>query len=305
VGRGLIPVPGGVAGTPLWHLVRAAFEALARREELRGRAPTGFYAQAERPALQAILRGWLEELVIWAEGKPLAGRVHRFGRAQARETLAAVRHDPIRLDLEDPFTPGARLAVEVVGSTGLLVSAGGGDPASLVLTSRSRSGDDRARRQRDRLRAFVEHLALSAAGLSSGPLGALVVRAQGGEHETNPARFRALPAEAARAYLGALVTDLVTGARDAAGLPTGVHPYLLPCEAVFSARDRNKDLVEEIERLRDNYLEKPSLLRFSTVDGPVPEAVERHEPPPAPEARRLAESRFGLYFDLLEEVAGR
>jgi exodeoxyribonuclease V gamma subunit len=303
VARGLID-RAGEAATPLWHRVLAAFEGLARREELRGRAPTGFYAEAERPALQAILRGWLEELVIWAEGKPLSGRVHRFGRAQARETVAPVRHDPIRLDLPDPFSEGARLSVEVVGNTGLVVSAGG-DPASVVLTSRSRSGDDRARRQRDRLRAFVEHLALSAAGVAAGPHGALVVRANGGDHEASPARFRALPAEAARAHLGALVTDLVTGARDAGGVPTGVHPYLLPCEAVFSARERNKDLVEEIERLRDNYLEKPTLLRFSSVDGPVPEAVERHDPPPGPEARRMADRRFGLYFDLLEEVAAR
>ena len=172
----------------------------------------------------------------------------------------------------------------------------------MILTSRSRSSDDKTRRQRDRLRAFVEHLALSAAGLSPGPHGALVVRSQGSDHEAYPARFRAASPETAQAHLATLVTDLLTGARDGAGAPTGVHPYLLPCEAVFTARERGRDLNEEIERLRDNYLEKPGLLGFSSVYGPVPEAVERHDPPPAAEAQRMTAARFGLFFDLLEEA---
>jgi exodeoxyribonuclease V gamma subunit len=304
IARALIGVPaaGQAPEAPLWDRVEATFAALARREELRGRAPTGFYADAERPALRGILRGWLEELVIWAGGKLLTGQVHRFGRADVRESLPAVRHDAILLDLPNPTTSGPeRLAVEIVGHTGLVALAQD-QPASVILTSRSRSSDDRTRRQRDRLRAFVEHLALAAAGRSAGPHGVLVVRSQGGDHEAYPARFRPIPAEAARGYLGDLVTDLLTGARDAAGVPTGVHPYLLPCEAVFSARERNKDLVEEIERLRDNYLEKPGLLGFSSVYGPVPEAVERHEPPSAEQARRLAAARLDLFFDLLEET---
>ncbi len=304
VARALIGGPGaGPADAPLWDRAVAAFEALARREELRGRAPTGFYAEAERPALLAVLRGWLEELVIWAAGKPLGGAVHRFGRADLRERLTAVRHEPIRLDLANPLGgPADRLSVEIVGNTGLLVSAEA-EPASVILTSRSRHGDDRTRRQRDRLRAFVEHLALCAAGVSVGAHGALVVRSQGADHESFPARFRPLAPAAARSYLGDLVTDLLTGARDAEGNATGVHPYLLPCEAVFVARERSKDLVEEIERLRDNYLEKPGLLGFSSVYGPVPEAVERHDPPPAAQAQRFAAARLGLYFDLLEEAS--
>jgi hypothetical protein len=286
---------------PLWDRVLAGFTLLCRREELRGRAPTGFFADAERPALAAILRGWLEELVIWAGGKPLTGVIHRFGRAQARDTLASVRHDPIRLDLPDPLAPaaGAPLSVEIVGSTGLHLSAGA-EPASVVLTSRSRSGDDRTRRQRDRLRAFVDHLALSAAGLSGGAHGTLVVRSQGGDHELHPARFRMTSVETARSYLADLISDLLTGARDAGGVSTGVHPYLLPCEAVFAARERGRGLGEEIERLRDNYLEQPWRLGFSSVYGPVPEAVERHDPPSEAEARRMAGTRFGLYFDLLQ-----
>jgi hypothetical protein len=71
---------------------------------------------------------------------------------------------------------------------------------------------------------------------------------------------------------------------------------------VFNARTRKGagSLVEEIEKLRDAYLEL-SFRTFSSVTGPVPEAVERHDPPADAEAQRMAASRFDLYFDLWEE----
>jgi hypothetical protein len=47
------------------------------------------------------------------------------------------------------------------------------------------------------------------------------------------------------------------------------------------------------------YLERS--VAFSSVTGPVPEAVERHDPPPADVAQQMADARFGLFFDLLEE----
>jgi hypothetical protein len=96
---------------------------------------------------------------------------------------------------------------------------------------------------------------------------------------------------------------MLTGARDAAGRPTGVHDYLLPFEAVMAADRSGRAVVEEIERLRDNYFEK-SWLVFSSVLGPVPEAAERHDPPPSEEVDRLVAERFGLYFELLDEGSG-
>ena len=39
------------AGEPSWPAIEATLAAVARREELRGSAPTGFFAEAERPAL--------------------------------------------------------------------------------------------------------------------------------------------------------------------------------------------------------------------------------------------------------------
>jgi hypothetical protein len=195
---------------------------------------------------------------------------------------------------------GRDLEVELTGGTDLMVGPPGA-AASVLFSCRSYPGDS-ARHHRDRLRAFVDHLALAAAGEPEAPHGSLVVWAVPGESTLIPARFRPLPAAEARRYLGAMVADMVTGARDSAGQPTGVHPYLLPCEGVFNARTRRGagTLVEEIEKLRDAYLELP-FKTFSSVTGPVPEAVERHDPPDAADAGRMAASRFDLYFDLWEE----
>ena len=39
---------------------------------------------------------------------------------------------------------------------------------------------------------------------------------------------------------------------------------------------------------------------FSSVLGPVPEAAERHDPPPPAEIERMVAARFGLDLELLE-----
>ena len=128
-------------------------------------------------------------------------------------------------------------------------------------------------------------------------------RSTGGDHKLDAATFKPVAAERARGYLGEMIREMLTGAADAAGRPTGVHPYLLPCEAVFKARTGQKTLVEAVEDMRDLYFERP-WLTFSSVHGPVPEAVERHDPPAPAEARKMADHRFGLFFDLLEARDG-
>ena len=165
----------------------------------------------------------------------------------------------------------------------------------------SRKYDDPIKRGKDFLRAFIDHLMLAATGTSETAHQALVARSAGDTHQIEAIRFRAITADQARIYLGELVRDMLTGALDASGRPTGVHDYLLPCEAILKtgANAAGQAIVEEIEKLRDAYFEQ-SFLTFSSVQGPVPEAVERHDPPPAALAQRLATRRFGLYFDLIE-----
>src|SRR5205823_11160047 len=106
----------------------------------------------------------------------------------------------------------------------------------------------------ERLRGFVDHLALSAAGLSAGSHRALTIWSNGKEvPRTTPSTFRPVSAERARAYLQAIVAAMVTGARDGAGRATGVHDYLLPFEAVMSSDKNGRPVADEVQRPRDNY----------------------------------------------------
>jgi hypothetical protein len=290
-----------LAGETAAEAVMAHYDRLALREELAGRLPTGLFRSAERAVHQTILRGWLEELLALAGGAPFARRVARFGGAGAAALGGAAAllggdsageaHPPIALGVEGPAGP---LAVELVGRTELLVAPAEGAPGSLILVCRR----DNEARDKERLRAFLDHLALSAAGLSGGAHHSFVAWARGEGRELHRARFRAVAPERARAYLAGIVREMLAGARDAAGAPTGVHDYLLPCEAVFDARRSGRGIVEEVEKLRDLYFERPLLVPLSSVVGPVPEAAERHEPPA--DAEEMARGRFGLFFELLE-----
>ena len=293
------------AGEPTPQALTEALARVLEREELRGNAPTGFFAAAQRPTLEAILHGWHAAVsghAAAAGGKSATARLLHFGRPGAHELVLGTRRDPIPLTL-----PRGR-PVEIVGRTELQLARPDG-AASLFFSCRSASRDTRTPRHRDRLRAFLDHVALSAADMpgAGGAHGALIAWSDGGDHELEVRRFRPLSPERARSYLASLITAMLAGARDGNGQSTGVHPYLLPCEAIFNVRggtgNLKRSLVEEIQKLRDDYLEKGSLLSFSSVNGPVPEAVERHEPPPAEQVERMADERFGLYFELLEPEA--
>jgi exodeoxyribonuclease V gamma subunit len=293
-------------GVPSLGAVVAGHRRVTLREELAGRLPTGLFRLAERAGQESILKGWLQQLQAFTGEGPFQRGVTRFGPGGSgalsgaahwlgRDGVARVC-EPLRLELAG--ADGRPLAVEIVGRTELLVTPGapGAAPASVNFVCRSRD----EQKDRERLRGFVDHLALSAAGLSTGRHGAVTIWARGPKHRTLSSLFRPVSSARARAYLAAIVTDMITGARDAAGRPTGVHDYLLPFEGVMDADKSGRPVAEEVERLRDAYFEKPNLLGFSTVWGPVPEAVERHDPPPQAEAERMVAERFGLYFELLE-----
>ena len=303
--QAVLEAPGD-AQAPAARLTR-----LCTRVELLGQGPTGFFAAAERPLLEQILHGWWQALVRLGPG-PLAGRVIRFGRPQPGDEIAALAQPPILLPTVAATTLGhPRVEVEFSGRSELLLELAGRE-VSVIFTPRRLGGNDgreRARRARDRLRAFVDYVALAAAGLCRPPggpgsgHGALLVGT--GEGEAGPTDlvgFGPLAPERAQAYLRDVVEDMLDGAPDADGHPTGLHPYLLPCEAVFQT-GASEAVVAEIEQMRDLYLEKP-WLGFSTVYGPVPQAVERHEPPAAGAAAAMIQRRFGLYFELLQEGGG-
>ena len=299
--------PGGgpewSIGAPTWAEVRAAHAAFARRDELLGRIPTGFFREVEGPAEEEILATWWEHARTVGGGWPAVGRILRFGRAAELEPADDLR-DPIVLSVSVAGAPPRRL--EIVGRTELIVAPKGDAPGgSLVFSCRSARRDD-PRADREMLRAFLDHVALAASGLSQGPHEALLAVASGTSRQgatRSPLERRLFaPVEPARAraYLATLAAELLEGERDpATGSPTGVHPYLLPHEAVFAARGtkNKKDLIEVIEDLRDDFAERRQ--RFSSTYGPVPQAVERHLPPSPEVAARMVDTRFGLLFELL------
>lgn len=305
--------PGGgpdwSIGAPTWAEVRAAHAAFARRDELLGRIPTGFFRAVEGPAEEEILATWWEHARTVGGGWPAVGRILRFGRAAELEPADDLR-DPIVLSVSVAGAPARR--IEIVGRTELIVapadkSAPGG---SLVFSCRPPRRDD-ARGDREMLRAFLDHVAMSAAGLSQGGHEALLAVASGTTRQDTPRSaldrrlFAPVEPARARAYLETLAAELLEGAPDpATGSPTGVHPYLLPHEAVFASRGskNKKDLVELIEDLCDTYadLGRP----FSSGYGPVPQAIERHLPPRPEVAARMVENRFGLLFALRQTSPG-
>ena len=285
---------------PPWEAVVATYERHALHEELSGRFPTGLFRAAGARRHLEILRGWYDALMAFAGGAPLGRRVVRFGPAAGAGAAPPTEtRDPITVEVNGP---GGALAVDLVGRTDLIVGGDGGDSSdasagSLVLVCRG--SDDVTRREKDGLRGYLDHLALAAAGLG-GAHQALVAWSRGGEYKLHRTRFRPVGTMRARQELAALVADLLAGAPDAAGRPTGVHDYLLPCEAVFDARRAQRPVAGEVEKLRDNYFEKPWVV-FSSVLGPVPEAAERHDPPAGARAEEMVAARFGLYFQLREE----
>ena len=125
--------PGGgpdwSIGAPTWAEVRAAHAALARRDELLGRIPTGFFREAEGPAEEEILATWWEHARTVGGGWPAVGRILRFGRAAELEPADDLR-DPIVLSVSVAGAPARRL--EIVGRTELVVAPKGDAPGRLA-----------------------------------------------------------------------------------------------------------------------------------------------------------------------------
>lgn len=291
-----LAAPGRIAGS---EALMSSYDDLALVEELRGLAPTGLFRDGERSAHQIVLEGWRQQVEEIADGRPLMHQVVRFGRAAEHDEAQEIR-EPIVLEIEAPLGGTGqmrRLRVEIVGRTELIIDAQTDAAGSLVFVTRNR--DDASKRHKDRLRAFIDHVALSAAASASKAHQALIACSTRSKRWLDRARFRPLQPERARGFLSEMVRDMLAGTCDRQGRPTGVHAYLLPCEAVFATRDKGRDLVEEIESLRDRHFESSSDT-FSSVLGPVPEAAERHDPPPLEQAQAMAARRFGLYFELLE-----
>ena len=94
-----------------------------------------------------------------------------------------------------------------------------------------------------------------------------------------------LSAADSREYLRRLCAALVTGGRDSDGVPTAVHPYLLPHEAVLASRRNGTKVSEEIRKLSE--ADDRRNVGFSSTRGPVP-AAPRNKPKCASMSARVS-----------------
>jgi hypothetical protein len=282
---------------PSTEAVAARYDEISLREELAGRAPAGLFREAEREHHAAILNKWTEQLGRIANGGRLRGRVLHFGRAaeseDAREILPAITLELGAAGAQPP------LQVELQGRTSVLVESSDVPRASVIFTCRAKDADEETRRDKESLAAFFDHVALAAAGLSQPQAGhrGLILLTHVDEQDIEEYRFAPLDRARARDYLACLVREMLTGTLGPSGEPTGLHPYVLPCEAVFRARRRGVRAEDEAASLSQRYREG-ARIHLSTLYGPIRDAVERWNPPAAEIAARMAASRFGLFFEL-------
>jgi hypothetical protein len=243
------------------------------------------------------LNKWTEQLGRIANGGRLHGRVLHFGRAAENDDVCEIL-PAITLELG---AEGARLPlhVELHGRTSVLVESPQVPLASVIFTCRVRDADEETRLDRESLAAFLDHVALAAAGLSPPQTGhrGLILLIHRAQRDIEEHRFAALDVARARAYLADLVRDMLTGALGPSGEPTGLHPYVLPCEAVFHARRTGILPWDQAASLCQQYREGGTS-GFSTLRGPIRDAAARWNPPSAEIAARMAASRFGLFFEL-------
>lgn len=230
--------------------------------ELSGGTPIGVFSSMEAEHHQAILTCWHEHIQSANEDRPETFRVFSFGRGDEHRDAGELL-PPIALELDvggGARSEGVRtIHVELFGRTEPI---GDGAIGSLILSHHDQRNAGRLNVPRYLLRGLVDHVAMSAAGILDGA-----------EHRTTivtasdrTAHYELAPwsPNEARAYLGTLVRDLLTGS----------HDYLLPCEAVFEylkKRDTT-NLFGAVERRKDAGRD------MSCLYGPITELEELHAP---------------------------
>lgn len=199
----------------------ARYDARARFLELQGVLPTGvFFREARNRHLEA-LRIWQDNLGHFRISTATPMELRSFGRAR-KPVAPGQALDSIRFEIELPEGPARaaeRVRVEVCGVTELLA-----EDASVALTPILR----KSAKDKDFLRGFLSHVALSAAGhASQAPFEAVVLP---GKIIPKPAtqqkfrlQFAPISQADALAYLKVLSADFLSG----------VHASAMPIEAVF------------------------------------------------------------------------
>ena len=267
-------------GLPPLDTLRADFRALVAREELRGALPGNllgqpFYDEGDRQ-LETI-HGLI------ARDAPTTCRRYLLRGGEGRDPRPHL--PPLRLDL-----PSGGVA-ELVGESSLIVTTATDDRLSLRLAN-VEAPTKQSPGQED-LRTFLDHVVLSVHDEREHQ--SHVVYTKGKAVTEDRHRFAKLAAQPARDYLARLVDDLCFGG----GAALGIHPYLLPHEAVFKARAEELPVARAVSDLVNQAIES-EYPKLSTLRGSVPDPLDRYSIPDDANAEAMAEARFGLFFELLQ-----
>lgn len=277
---------------PSWEVLQRAFRRQALAAELAGQSPTGIFGEAAIRRQEEALAAWQREL----PGLLGSGRLEFSSVRLSPHAEGLLRHDSTGAIAFQP-SPRVMLGsvdkpteIRITGQTGFLGRRAEASAMSLAFTWRA--DVDQHALGRDELRAFLDYVVLAATGTQlcyDGHRSALCFRSskQAGVRVCD---FEPLERARAMDYLTRLCRELV---EDAACV-NGLHPYLLPHEAVLTSRERGTNVVEEIERL----CEGSDRSSFSSLRGPVPDVLAHYAAPPPAEARRMVSTRFGLFFEL-------
>jgi len=269
---------------------RVSYAALARPRELGGKLPTGALGAVERDLHGELLAGWHAAVAtLAARGR---GERVRLGRAPELEEFDALL-PALAVSLDATLgLGGLGPRLELHGRSELLLD---GRRASVVCDPGGPKDDPReewVRELRLALRGFFDHLLLAASGSLAGVKRQLVLLRR---DASGPSLVRydlqPMRRDEAHAYLTWLAGDLLSG----------VHDYLLPCEAVFDVyRVHDRRLPLDPREVAAEAVRRITTDRVACASrwGPVPDG-DRY-PPPSP--IRLAEilaRRFAPFLTTL------
>jgi exodeoxyribonuclease V gamma subunit len=255
-----------------------AYDRAAALGVLDGTLPSGLFGRALRERHLVLLTCWRDGLLRATDGA--------VGRPSVLWLGAAPEHRPevaLLPALDLPLPGGGALAVG--GRTELCGETATGE--RVVISLQGSTGRDAA--ERDLLRPFFTHLALSAMDAGEGSTRAILIRPNDdGSPHVDARLFPPMPSDEARAYLGALAAELMGQ----------VHATFLPCEAIFSWRKRREK--GEAIGIRDMVLllRDDNWTRFLSDRGPVPDP-RAYPVPPEEIAAAIVDRRFGPFFAAL------
>ncbi|HEY7373505.1 MAG TPA: exodeoxyribonuclease V subunit gamma [Polyangia bacterium] len=264
------------------------YDAALATLRLDGTLPSGLFGRAVRARHLGLLRSWREGLRLACAGRLPTG-LARIWYGAAPEHRRDVAIDPA-IPLSVALPDGPR-AVTLTGQTEALAGLEGERVAvTLVVGNRQYA-------ERDRLGAWLTQLALAASGVGTErPMGSLALAASSdGEPATRgQGIFLPIATDDARALLAGLAAEMLAD----------VHPYLLPCEGVFTWQRRQRR--GQAMSVRDAVLlvRDDGVTRLSSRYGPVADAV-RYPVPPDRDAEAIVARRFQRYFDAFQELKSK